>query len=266
MAMRRDFPLTDCHAVVIAPRHLESGDLQEEQGPLRSMAFSFQPHEESDKVLFTLVQKWLVPSALMIPSAVNAAMHFMHRKFTVPNERCLQEMHASLGFASSVGYVVLSLRKCTRGNPLVPTESSSDDEWVPVEGPKVAFAAYLQLLCRRLGFTDTKIHDSLDGRLLVPYQATMQKSDWECLWPLLKEPWNEQRTWYRRRFGGTCAPEIGVSLPARFRVDLTSTTASVQSAASLEVEPASFWCEDDKVAACSLPVLGTFVHFRVGLA
>lgn len=60
------------------------------------------------------------------------------------------------------------------------------------------------------------VHDHIDGRRLVPYQAAIQRGDWKRAWAHLEAPFRRQRTVYRHVGGGKCAPEICVGQKPRF--------------------------------------------------
>merc|ERR1712224_279217 len=154
----------------------------------------------------------------------------------------------------ALDYAVLNLRKCTKGLPLLPKKgifaeppaSDPSDEWEPAVLSNFTLAAYLRAFLERLAFPGGEhLHDSLDGRLLVPYQAVVPRAVWAELWASLAGAFRTQRSAYRRLVGGRCAPEISECANPRFLDKMTGELRK-QSSSS---EPKD------------IPVRRTFVHF-----
>jgi hypothetical protein len=153
-------------------------------------------------------------------------------------------------------YVVLNLRKCTNGLPLIPKTatfaevpaSDPSNEWEPAVLIDFTLAAYLRAFLERLGLPGGEhFHDSLDGRLLVPYQAAVPRAVWAELWASLTRAFRTQRAAYRRLVGGRCAPEVSEGASPRF-LSPDKVTAGLSKRSS---SPQSK----------SIPVQRTFVHF-----
>jgi len=130
------------------------------------------------------------------------------------------------------GFVVVTLKKCPRGLPLVPSTAKAPEpserlNWEPRDDPTCfTLSSYLQLLLSACGLDPASIFDSLDGRYLVPFQAAVKRSLWPLLWQTLDGIFKEQRTAYRRLYGGSGAPHIQADVAPRFHtkpVDMPPT-------------------------------------------
>lgn len=120
--------------------------------------------------------------------------------------------------APEKGPGILSLRKCTRGAPLLPkgmVSALEPIEWEAQSGAR-PLKEYLCELLARLSIPDIVIEDSVDGQRLAPYQAAVQLEEWSRTWQRLEGPFREQRAAYRRLFGGTGAPELTIGAKPKF--------------------------------------------------
>lgn len=120
-------------------------------------------------------------------------------------------------------YVVLSLRTCPQGRPLVPCATSTPDSsvitvkgvgraaelttWMRPSGT-FSFPSYLIDLLLAIGCDDVRVFDCLDGRQLVPYQAVVCRDQWEALSPFFQDVWSTHRVAYKRLNGCKHAPTI----------------------------------------------------------
>lgn len=118
------------------------------------------------------------------------------------------EVHAD------AGYVVLCLRKCTKGPPLLPS-SSDPDGWVQAERDGFNLTSYLRAFLAHVGANE-EVYDVYNGQPLVPYQAALRRDAWENAWAAIGAQFKEQRAAYRWMFGGNCGPEISESKEPRF--------------------------------------------------
>jgi len=107
-------------------------------------------------------------------------------------------------------------------------------------------AEYIQELLVLIGSSHVRVHDSLDGRPVVHYQAVVSVADWESVESQLEIVMNVQRAYYRRTYGGTQAPSLKIDVDARHYFE---DTAPKQLSKPFSQE---------------IPVRGTFVHFGMG--
>eukprot|EP00438_Fugacium_kawagutii_P021451 Skav221420 [mRNA] locus=scaffold1064:188096:189532:- [translate_table: standard] len=82
-------------------------------------------------------------------------------------------------------YIILSMRNFNRGPPMLPSDSDDDGVTVSISGGEAEGAGYFQCFLKRLGYADIDLWSTLDGRVLVPYQCVMPRSQWEDV----KEAW-----------------------------------------------------------------------------
>lgn len=122
--------------------------------------------------------------------------------------------------ASDTGYCIVSLRKCTKGPPLLPVyDGAGNATWVPAhrpDGSLLPLHEYLTAFLAAHGVSDTPLYGCFEGRRLVPYQAAVPEAAWRAVWPALQEPFRKQRSAYRSRNGGNCAPELSLGAAPRF--------------------------------------------------
>lgn len=153
--------------------------------------------------------------------------------------------------------VVVGLKKCCRGLPLVPwrnqEEKGLEEEefrWLLPDDPEsFTLTTYLQHILKVRGLDASVIFDSLDGRRVVYWQAVVRKAVWSQLWCTLEPIFKQLSTAYRKHYGCTGAPFIRAGVSPRFRS-----------------EPVEFARLRYGAAGCSseespLPVKNTFVHF-----
>merc|ERR1711957_427973 len=145
-------------------------------------------------------------------------------------------------------YVVISLKKCMRGRPLLTLSAQ------PQRGPAdwerdrcLPLASYLSDFLSTLGAPEVAVFDSLDGWRLAPYQAAMRRNDWAMSWKLLEEPFKEMRSAYRHLYGGTAAPDLSLNTKPKF-VEPAKSVGHVDEA-------------HDRAWECTTK--STFLHFEV---
>ena len=133
--------------------------------------------------------------------------------------------------ANAKFYLVLSLRNFNRGPPMLPERECTDScTTISTENPelshwsrfrvesadkKLHLADYLTSFLKRLGL-ELDIHETLDGKTLVPYQCVVERSAWEGIKGAFQEAFRSQRTAYRRANGGSAAPALKEDMPPRF--------------------------------------------------
>jgi hypothetical protein len=117
----------------------------------------------------------------------------------------------------SISYTIVTLRKCTRGPPLLPRVAASNQEinWEVQSVPRL-LTDYLREFCTRLGLPELTVQSTLQGRHLVPYQAAVPEAEWKTAWQRLEPYFREQKAAYRQLRGGTSAPEFTVGSTPRF--------------------------------------------------
>jgi len=136
-------------------------------------------------------------------------------------------------------YLVISIRKCERGPPLLPA-NLQEDQWMHTEAG-VSLPEYLQRFGELAGLP-LEVYDRIDGQHLVPYQAAVSQLLWNQLGEAFLELFRRQRTAYRRINGGSSAPTLKVGVEGRF----------VASKEAVELGPVAYGGR----------VTGTFLDFR----
>lgn len=128
--------------------------------------------------------------------------------------------------APSTLQIVLTLKKCTAGPPLLPSKIAGR-KWQLAEGFCWRLAVYLTQLVDRLGI-DMEVLDSFDGKPLAPYQAVVRREDWQNIRDRVAHVLVNQRRAYRRLFGGSGAPAIVEASEPRFSNGaLETSTATI---------------------------------------
>lgn len=127
-------------------------------------------------------------------------------------------------------YVVLSLRNYNRGAPLVPHKGVGNDvvtitsgqdsglsSWTRFqsESRQFRFAQYMHVFMEKLG-PPLKFYETLDGRVLVPYQCVVSRQEWEKLRDVFAPAFGKQKAAYRRANGGASAPSWTDSIRPHF--------------------------------------------------
>lgn len=126
-------------------------------------------------------------------------------------------------------YVVLAMRNFHSGWPLLPAVDGGVciscrhgrqdlQRWSYfVAGGATAFnlPEYLCRFMEQLGYKITT-YDSLDGRVLVPYQCVVLRSEWVVLRSIFSEAFGIQKGAYRRAHGGKTAPSLQEDITPRY--------------------------------------------------
>lgn len=251
--MRRDFPEAGQFAVIFAPMHPETGELVEEwAGILRAMAYLVEPHpDDPHKTRSTEVKQLTRVPTWALQLGLDSPLRRMKYGTAFRASPVFKVVTGGL-----TSYVVVGLRKCERGPPMLPCHGASlahEDlsGWRQAETHGFAFAQYLRTFLDRLG-VDVRIHESLDGRGLMPYQAAVQRGEWEHAWSILAGPFKVQRAAYRRALGGARAPELAIDVAPRFLPLAASPKPTMEAPV--------------KRRGPRVPVFKTFVHFSDGPA
>jgi hypothetical protein len=208
------------------------------------------PHEDPSKTKIievkqlTKVPLWAVPRA--------APMHFKHQL------SCIEDYKKSFAFEKAIEsgkYIVVGIRRCSKGPPLLPRESCNAEDvnikmgWMEAEegGVRVGLAEYLRTFLERLGVDDIAVYDSLHGRHVVRYQAVVQAQDWKRAWAILEAPFRTQRAAYRHTYGGSNAPDLTIDMEPKF-------LASSQPSSPRPLVA-------DTQSSKEVPTARTFIHF-----
>jgi hypothetical protein len=141
-------------------------------------------------------------------------------------------------------YVVLVLRRCPRGPPLLPAcppenQVGFDGVQKWIQAPEYNLCKYLQALFTTMG-VQAAVFSSYRGSALMPYQAVMLRRDWNRSWPLCDSVWRQQKAAYRHMHGGKSSPDIHEATEVRCGETSPST----------------------KCAQHTIPISHTFIHFR----
>jgi hypothetical protein len=149
----------------------------------------------------------------------------------------LEEIKPSICHAlhEESGFLVVALKKVCSGPPLVPRLASELqleenprpieelDKWKVFEGDgDFNFSSYLQHLMVACGMRSDQVFASLDGRHLVSYQAAVRRAHWHLLWKSLEPVMKRHQSVYRRKYGGSGAPNVQVDVTPRFKVEQDS--------------------------------------------
>jgi hypothetical protein len=131
------------------------------------------------------------------------------------------------GYSMEETYVVVEVRGCEKGPPLLPKRSlDSDERWSPPEDRYQHFANYLVQCMWFLHEEDwsDRILPHIKGENLVRYQAAVREKEWRMLWEALLKPFADQRVAYRGVHKCRKAPDVFFGVNARFvhKKDVTS--------------------------------------------
>jgi len=249
MTVRENFPRVGCWTVAIVPLHPGTDELMEECGHFKAFALQISKHVVApNKTVISFCKKLRAPWAFTPIAPVFG--QFCRDFFTRAHLRMrnFQASTALQSWSAESQYVVIALRKCPHGNPLLPLHHGNPtivqncfdwEQFSGIAGTALDLFGYLRAFLRCIGIFDIEVYDRLNGRRLVNYQVALRRSDWARASVSMLEPFKSQRRAYRRIFGCVAAPELVLRPEARFRED-----ESVGE--TLEIP---------------IPVLGTFVHF-----
>jgi hypothetical protein len=142
-------------------------------------------------------------------------------------------------------YIVIQVRYCRFGPPLLPTyEADGSLRW-DVPDPSLRFDAYLAIAMERLtgkSWAD-RISPHLRGVYLAKYQAVVKQKDWRELWDVLLKPFGEQRMQYRTVHGNAKGPDIFFGVEAKPLVaqeeELANTEPSQRASTSIDATTSS---------------------------
>lgn len=235
---RRDLPKAGQWSVCHIPLHTK-GDSVVEHSPSGSIFLeTIKPHPNDPNMCsrevfiewpWPTLSSWMKP---LMKSAISLDSMWM-------------EQHAKMPLSHSMNqfYQVLNLQSCSRGFPLLPSnsdEKKADDAawvggywWSPMVGQECTMMMYLSIVVSRMGW-QLRVFDCLDGCKLAPYQVLVYGSEWAALHEDFEALWRLQRSAYRRVRGGASAPRVRVAAPKfvsspRLSVDTLPTCCIVNT-------------------------------------
>uniref|UniRef100_A0A7S4GKM9 Uncharacterized protein n=1 Tax=Oxyrrhis marina TaxID=2969 RepID=A0A7S4GKM9_OXYMA len=209
---RRDFPAPGLSCIVHMPVHPETMVMLEQQGLVKAGAYIIMPAPgQEGKALNVEIQRVYRPSDWALALMPDGSTFLKHWASCYKKSKVYQEVQD--GKVDEV-YLVITLRKCERGPPLIPVDSMLQ-QWEPCAREAFSLPDYLRRFAEVLG-ASLEVFDRMDGRHLVPYQACCVTTHWEAVAPALDPAFKAQRTAYRRANGGTGAPVLATGSQPRF--------------------------------------------------
>lgn len=138
-------------------------------------------------------------------------------------------------------YLIINLKRCMHGPPLLPAFSESSmhvsvdigarnglSHWVQHSPHNFKLSDYLQAFLERVGSSEVQIYGSLDGHVLVPYQAVVNRLEWMQIMPAVLTAFDIQQSAYRRLYKGKAAPELQFGKEPRFLPQRAPSTTTNQ--------------------------------------
>merc|ERR1712232_325703 len=123
--MRRDFPDTGQVSIIVIPFCHHTGEIEEVQGEVAFVGFLLREHEtDRNKTQITHVRMLSgVPAWAMIADQLKP--HFVQKQLCMTAFVESQVYKDQKEGASS--YIVVAIRRCNRGPPLLPCCAANDD-------------------------------------------------------------------------------------------------------------------------------------------
>jgi len=126
-------------------------------------------------------------------------------------------------------YIVLSLKACSRGFPMLPAGPLVEQlgvvgsvllpdgqAWVQPSACEKGFPKFLQLFLDAIGCGHVQVFGYLDGQPLMCWQAVVLRTDWELASPIFEEYWKCGKAAYRKLYKTKSAPCVSVVAEPRF--------------------------------------------------
>lgn len=227
-----DIPRANC---VVWRDHPEDGQLTFAMAPVDQETFKPVRHAEAVKnyiITFSphpiLHDQVLVTHMVRVPGKRFPAWASDHFARLVARERqvmtnylCSPEMD-ELRKEDELFYVVINLKSCPRGPPLLPQQAQIYETlpdrvevdngefryWARAIYDGFSLRSYMMQLLPAIGCPDVQVYDEMEGRQLVPYQAVVPRSQWENVKARFQEVFRVQQSAYRKLNGGTSAPKM----------------------------------------------------------
>merc|ERR1719469_1653832 len=178
---RRDWPTEGEHTFAFIPQS-QTGDLLLDCGNVSARAIRILPHADPSRCLLV----WTRPEPQILNwTAFTARWRSSFISLNIEEKfAAVEQLTRAPSYADAVGgetsYVVLSLRKCHRGGPLLPVSRTDSDDSLVFEAESVVrpFGEYLIQFFAFFGVCEPRVFDSIDGWRVAPYQAVVQKAFW----------------------------------------------------------------------------------------
>lgn len=242
--LQEDFPLSGRHLLVHAPWDpLRRTSIDKIKGSQRVTGYFLEPSMRGSR--HRVFQRLPRVCQELYPLMVGQMSQWMKRIQDRLAALKLPAIYTRNFSNGPLGYVVVALRKCNSGPPLMPIAGSAAWEEVPRDG--FSLPVYLSALLERLGL-EVPVYDCLFGKWLAPYQAALTRGAWEFIQPNIEVSLALQRPAYRRMHGGTGAPHIVLVSGARY-IETAQPPPGEVASSTVDV-PAR------------LPIQNTFLHFR----
>lgn len=146
----------------------------------------------------------------------------------------LQRMHLtampseSMKSAGEDFYIILSLKACQHGFPLIPATQDQLENDVPsvfLDGgwwtqPTLqhpTFSSILQLFLSSIGLADVQLFSTLLGKELVPWQVAVARKTWESVLSEFEPAWKKAGSAYRKLFKTKAVPHIAQNGKPRWK-------------------------------------------------
>ncbi|CAK9112157.1 unnamed protein product [Durusdinium trenchii] len=234
----RDFPSPGLLTLVEIPFDEESQTFVSQSGGHFATVTVVEPHpQNSDQMIVTVglfvtghaFPAWASAHLAQMAQSIAQMIHVSAASFQ--NIELLAEADADF-------YSVLSLRTCPQGRPLLPGAlpehvlNPNEDPWcVVLDLPEEVeyklsfwfrpfgefnFPNYLFLFLAAIGCAEVQVFNSMDGRLLVPYQAVVRRAQWMSVAKRFDAAWKVHKMAYRKLNGTKHAPTISEAKTPRF--------------------------------------------------
>eukprot|EP00438_Fugacium_kawagutii_P004203 Skav215935 [mRNA] locus=scaffold226:466236:468548:+ [translate_table: standard] len=186
-----------------------------------------QSHYRSVFVFNTPAQNWSPWTWPFLPAFADMFHLTVDRHLNGPSFRDLRTMDENM-------YLVLSLRSYNRGHPMIPQSEPCSEHttvscgqhlglitWGPFKThEKFYLSEYLHCFMQLLGHK-LKTYNTLDGRMLAPFQCVVVRCQWDEVKTTFLEAFQVQKAAFRRANGGTSTPTLLEDARPHFVSDFT---------------------------------------------
>jgi hypothetical protein len=181
-----------------------------------------------------LRSRGLIDSAKQAKLPMGDSCGYRQVEVSFNDQKC--SMNVFDGSSEEDNFVVIELRGCVKGPPLLPPQSSENDRWSVPEDYYIHLAAYLVRLMWFLhqGDWSDRISADLNGRTLLRYQAVVKANAWRKLWDALLKPLEVMRAAYRGVYKCRKAPDLFFGVDPRYYTGTNATSSSYSGEKSSE--------------------------------